>query len=212
MNRNHHSGTSLQRESSRTQGTQWADQLRFVYASTPREKREIFNTRARNYRGEHSYLLTELGGWDSFDDHSKLYCLMVGDRAVATCRLTAFGEAGWEASGVVPSSMLQFEPERTVQISRVLVDREFRGKGLHLILFHHLCVAVQRETSYTHYFALCQERLMRLYRRVGALPLESPNILIPSRCARPYGLIFGEIAVTKEHLSALLPRLAAGTR
>jgi len=207
---NQHTISTLQALRPPTSGLALLNELRFVHARTPADKRRIFDTRERNYRGEHGYLLTEMGGQDIFDDHSELYGLMLGDRAVATCRLTRFGAAGWEASDVVPRSLLDFDPTRTVQISRVLVDREFRGNGLHVLLFYKLCEVVRRETEFTHYFGLCQELLMKLYSRIGACAVDGVDIVIPSRCAQPYGLVFGEIAATQRHLRKFLPGLESG--
>ncbi len=210
MLRNQHTTSLLQALSGSRSGVDLIDQLQFVHARTPRDKRRMFDTRERKFGCEQSYLLTGMGGRDIFDDHSELYGLMLGDRAVATCRLTRFGEAGWEASDVVPRNLLDFDPTCTVQISRVLVDGEFRGNGLHVLLFYKLCEVVRRETEFTHYFGLCQELLMKLYSRIGACAVDGVDIVIPSRCAQPYGLVYGEIAATQRHLRRFLPGLEAG--
>lgn len=196
----HHNGlgTPIAEADTAPPSSDFGSSLRFDIAASDRDKERIYDSRYEIGKDLYPFLFrSNVHGHvarDAFDAHSHLFYAAEGPTVVASCRAAPCIDGQWEISGSLPDSVaLDFDAFRTVQVDRVYVDHKYRMHKLHERLFYEFSNWVLANTGFTHYFAVCNAVLVRLYKSLGA-DLKIPDgFHLTGRMSHSYFLVHGSI-------------------
>ena len=173
--------------------------LTYKIAETEEEKSKIYDLRESIWKEDFPYLLKYASAGhpakDAFDDRSWLYFCREAKDIIGTCRASPMLDGQWEISSSLPHDVrLHYDPQTTLQMERVYIRSGYRNSSLHEFLFYHFSSWMLEHTAYTTYFAVCNAKLVRLYRRLGAKPAWREGLLLTGRAPHKYYVVEGQIA------------------
>lgn len=189
-----------------------AGELVFAPCLERRSRAEVFGLRQSIWAAERRYLLASHAGLhpaeDPFDaDALHFACRLNGD-VVAACRWSPRGTQGFEAEHAcaLPPGTLA-EPERLLQVSRVVVREDLRRRQVSELLLLLCCRHLRAHTAYERWFALCAPRLAQHYVRFGAEELPGFEVRLAQREGNAYRLVRGGVASSIERIGRSLAEL-----
>ena len=189
---------NLENKTLRRSGLPRSD-FHFKVANTLALKQKIFDSRLRIFEESFPYLIKTGNSHpakDSFDDTSILFCCLIQDQVIASCRATPIIEDKWEVSPSMPDhvSLDMFNDGQTIQLNRVYLERGYRNQNLHVYLFFFFSQWVLKNTNYRNYFATCNAGLVRLYSSIGAKLAYPDGFKMINRGKHNYYLVHGKIS------------------
>jgi len=178
-------------------------------AVCPSDMNLVFRQREKAYQDGQAYLLGRGGHPDLAGDRHDhcaytVICELDGE-VVASCRWIPATDAEYPLSELYGAEVAaRHPPAASVEISRVLVRPDLRGRGLSDVLLYNSSVWLAANTGFTHYYAVCIPKLAEFYRHMGAGLLSPRGAAIPGRGAREYlavqGTLRGSSRALAEHL------------
>lgn len=170
------------------------DQIDFVLAQTQEDRESVYILRENNYRDDSDFLLhttdSDFAGEDTFDDCSHLFGLKMDGEVIATCRLTPFNDGYWALKGLLEREQLHFTEVEYVHFNRILVDRRFRNRRIHDLMFLGVSHWGLKYNQMRYFFAICQVPYLRYYARYGVTRIDETPLVLPQR-EEAYHLIEG---------------------
>jgi predicted GNAT family N-acyltransferase len=181
----------------------------FRLAADRAERERSFALRQLVYQGRSEYLLGSGGGLhpaeDRFDSSSMLFNCLSGGEVVATCRFTPREGAGWEVTDLVElPAFPSVEPDRLLQVSRVVVHPDLRGQQISEAMMYLACFWFANCSPFSWYFAVCLPPLVRFYRHFGVEVLSAEALSLPGRGDNRYFLVHGSFRESLHNLRRYL--------
>jgi hypothetical protein len=143
------------------------------------------------YYDKRQYLLN---GRDTlFDSYSYNFVLLEpSSKIIGASRCTPYRNNRWEASDIVPSKYLNFDPLTYVQYNRVVIKKEYQNKRLHEYMFHKVAFWIYDKLEFKHFFSICEIPLLRTYSKFNIRPVGDP-FSIASRNGKKYCVVQGNV-------------------
>jgi hypothetical protein len=185
--------------------------LSFRIAADAEAQREVFRMREAAFRGSQDYLLG-LGGHrdiaaDRRDLSSYIFSCRIGDAVVASCRWVTPEAAEYPLSELVgPVRARELDDDRCLEISRVVVAPELRGRQIFEVMSYFACFWLLSNTSYRACRGICVPGLVRFYEACGMVPVSPDPMTIPGREQNRYFLIHGRPRRSLDLLNESLTR------
>jgi len=181
-------------------------------------RQRVYDLREGVYRESSPYLLHSRAGLhpaqDEFDGRALQFGALLDGELVAACRWVPRSAGRWEAGRAdeLPLEWLGERlgeqlgaPDELLQISRVVVRSDVRGRKVTEVLLRDACRWLLAHTEFRAYFALCLPALARFYVHFGATPLEGWEVRLAERAGNRYRLVCGTLAgsarAIDDHLS-----------
>lgn len=171
----------------------------------------VFRLREESFRGSQSYLLG-LGGHrdiaaDRCDLPSYIFSCRVGDAVVASCRWVTPEAAEYPLPELVgPVRARELGDDRCLEISRVIVAPQLRGRQIFEVMSYFACFWLLRNTSYQFCRGICVPGLVPFYEACGMYPVSPNPITIPGREQNRYLVIQGQTRRSLDILNESLTR------
>lgn len=189
-----------------------AGELVFAPCLERRSRAEVFGFRQSAWLAERRYLLANHAGLhpaeDPFDAEALHFACRLNGEVVAACRWSPRGALGFEAERAcaLPAETLA-EPERLLQVSRVVVREDLRRRQVSELLLLLCCRHLLAHGTYERWFALCAPRLAQHYVRFGAQEVAGFEVQLAQRDGNVYRLVRGGLASSVERIGRSLAEL-----
>ncbi len=185
----------------------------FALASDEPSRARAFALREAAFRSHAAYLLGTRPGRhaaeDRWDDDAHVFLCAIDGDPVATCRWAPARDGRFEATELcdVPAELVG-DPARALQVARVVVREDLRGRELSEVMVALSCRWLVEHTCCATYFALVLPPLARFYVHFGAAVHPRRTAAIAERGGNSYVVIGGTLADTERRTRAYLAECA----
>lgn len=153
---------------------------------------KVHDLRQDIYQDGMDYLLNADSSGDPLDDYSYIFYCRVGETVLASCRYTEPVNGQWESDDITQfASLVPADPDRLLQIGRLLITPEWRSKMLSEVLVWASCDWLQKNVAYDAFYAICAPALIRFYRHFGSYSVKNTRITLPGRKNKSYRIVYG---------------------
>ncbi|HEY6561018.1 MAG TPA: hypothetical protein VI072_27270 [Polyangiaceae bacterium] len=125
---------------------------------------------------------------------------------MASCRGVPVAHAEHPLNELLGASRNEALGEKRVEISRVVVNADLRGRQLSELMLYFVTIWLLENTRFERYDAVCVERLASFYEHFGARRLTTEAVELADRGAQRYFPVHGDL---RSSADGLLPYLTS---